>query len=119
MKGTITGSSHTIKPTCLLFKLQTAALRAVGNIVTGTDDQTQHVLNCAALQHFPTLLTHHKEKINKEAVWFLSNITAGSREQVQLVIDNNLIPLVIHHLSKVGNSLSLLTAVTIAIVTVA
>lgn len=45
--------------------LQTAALRAVGNIVTGTDDQTQIVLNCDALSHFPSLLTHPKEKINK------------------------------------------------------
>lgn len=39
-------------------KLQTAALRAVGNIVTGTDEQTQVVLNCDALSHFPALLTH-------------------------------------------------------------
>lgn len=31
-------------------KVQTAALRAVGNIVTGTDEQTQAVLNCSALQ---------------------------------------------------------------------
>ena len=45
--------------------LQTAALRAVGNIVTGTDDQTQVVLNCNALEHFPALLSHPKEKINK------------------------------------------------------
>lgn len=44
---------------------QTAALRAVGNIVTGTDEQTQVVLNCEALSHFPALLTHPKEKINK------------------------------------------------------
>ena len=36
---------------------QTAALRAVGNIVTGTDEQTQVVLNCDALSHFPALLT--------------------------------------------------------------
>lgn len=47
------------------FKLQTAALRAVGNIVTGTDEQTQAVLNCDVLAHFPNLLTHPKEKINK------------------------------------------------------
>lgn len=45
--------------------IQTAALRAVGNIVTGTDEQTQVVLNCDALSHFPALLTHPKEKINK------------------------------------------------------
>lgn len=48
----------------LLF-IQTAALRAVGNIVTGTDEQTQVVLNCDALSHFKALLTHTKEKINK------------------------------------------------------
>lgn len=45
--------------------LQTAALRAVGNIVTGTDEQTQVVLNFNALSYFPALLTHPKEKINK------------------------------------------------------
>nr|KAG5701449.1 hypothetical protein BaRGS_032781 [Batillaria attramentaria] len=79
-------------------KVQTAALRAVGNIVTGTDEQTQVVLNCGALNHFRALLTHPKEKINKEAVWFLSNITAGNQQQVQAVIDTGLIPLIIHHL---------------------
>ncbi|RMC01917.1 hypothetical protein DUI87_21078 [Hirundo rustica rustica] len=81
-------------------KVQTAALRAVGNIVTGTDEQTQVVLNCEALSHFPALLTHPKEKINKEAVWFLSNITAGNQQQVQAVIDANLVPMIIHLLDK-------------------
>ena len=65
-------------------KVQTASLRAVGNIVTGTDEQTQVVLNCDALSHFTSLLNHSKEKINKEAVWFLSNITAGNQLQVQV-----------------------------------
>ncbi|ESN93551.1 hypothetical protein HELRODRAFT_186091 [Helobdella robusta] len=91
-------------------KVQTAALRALGNIVTGTDEQTQVVLNCGALMYFQSLLTHHKSKINKvgflesklikEAVWFLSNITAGNQSQVQAVIDSQLIPLIIHHLEK-------------------
>ncbi|KAF7236370.1 Importin subunit alpha-4 [Varanus komodoensis] len=79
---------------------RTAALRAVGNIVTGTDEQTQVVLNCDVLSHFPNLLTHPKEKINKEAVWFLSNITAGNQQQVQAVIDAGLIPMIIHQLAK-------------------
>ncbi|KAK5621638.1 Importin subunit alpha-3 [Crenichthys baileyi] len=81
-------------------KVQTAALRAVGNIVTGTDEQTQVVLNCDALSHFPSLLTHPKEKINKEAVWFLSNITAGNQQQVQAVIDAKLVSMIIHLLDK-------------------
>ena len=55
----------TLKYCCREVKVQTAALRAVGNIVTGTDDQTQTVLNHGALDHFPGLLNHTKEKINK------------------------------------------------------
>lgn len=100
--------------------MQTAALRAVGNIVTGSDEQTQQVLNCEALSHFPALLGHPKEKIRKEAVWFLSNITAGNRprifslveqlsniivvlgnqSQVQAVIDAALLPKIIENLTK-------------------
>ncbi len=38
----------------------------------------------------------------QEAVWFLSNITAGNQEQVQAVIDHGLVPLIIQHLSKVS-----------------
>lgn len=112
-------------------KVQTAALRAVGNIVTGSDDQTQAsetsssnqccsrctcltalniflfasfrfrvqvVLNCDALSHFPNLLSHSKDKIRKEAVWFLSNITAGNLAQVQAVIDAGLLPKIIDNL---------------------
>lgn len=52
-------------------KVQTAALRAVGNIVTGTDEQTQLVLDYNALKYIPALLTHVKEKINKVFFFFL------------------------------------------------
>lgn len=38
----------------------------------------------------------------QEAVWFLSNITAGNQQQVQAVIDAGLIPMIIHHLSRVN-----------------
>jgi len=46
-------------------KVVTAALRAVGNIVTGTDEQTQVVLNYDALKYFHSLFNHPKPKINK------------------------------------------------------
>ena len=58
------------------------------------------VLNCDALSYFPTLLSHPKEKLRKEAVWFLSNITAGNKSQVQAVIDAKLLPKIIYNLSK-------------------
>ena len=56
------------------------ALRTVGNVVTGTDEQTQVVLNCNALQalyHILANAQHHKNSIIKEACWTVSNVTAG------------------------------------------
>lgn len=37
----------------------------------------------------------------QEAVWFLSNITAGNQQQVQAVISAGLIPMIIQQLAKV------------------
>ncbi len=48
-----------------LFLLINLALRAVGNVVTGTDEQTQLVLNQGVLAYFPKLLKHQKDKLNK------------------------------------------------------
>ena len=38
----------------------------------------------------------------QEAVWFLSNITAGNQQQVQAVIDAGLLPEIIRHLDRVS-----------------
>jgi len=81
-------------------KVQTSALRALGNIVTGTDEQTQTVLDCGALDKFKPLLEKKCDKISKEAVWFLSNITAGNYHQIQSVINHGLIEPIIEHLEK-------------------
>lgn len=55
----------------------TPALRAVGNIVTGNDVQTDTVLNAGALNVMPKLLQHPRLNIVKEAAWTISNVTAG------------------------------------------
>ena len=38
--------------------------------------------------------------LSQEAVWFLSNITAGNQQQVQAVIEAGLVPMIIGHLTK-------------------
>jgi importin subunit alpha-1 len=77
------------------------ALRTVGNIVTGDDQQTQIVINCGALQCLHNLLiTSHKKSIKKEACWTISNITAGTKEQIQSVIDAGIIPPLVHLLAS-------------------
>lgn len=75
-------------------------MRAVGNIVTGDDTQTQVILNSGALPHILHLLSSDKESIRKEASWTISNITAGNRQQIQAVIEANIFPLLIHILKN-------------------
>lgn len=76
-------------------KIQTPALRTLGNIVTGNNDQTQCVLQNGLLPNLLALLTHPKKTIRKETCWTLSNVTAGTKEQIQLVIQSNFIPMLL------------------------
>uniref|UniRef100_A0A2I3TLJ9 Importin subunit alpha n=1 Tax=Pan troglodytes TaxID=9598 RepID=A0A2I3TLJ9_PANTR len=69
----------------------TPALRAIGNIVTGTDEQTQVVIDAEALAVFPSLLTNPKTNTWKEAMWTMSNITAGRQDQIQQVVNHGLV----------------------------
>lgn len=80
----------------------TPALRAVGNIVTGDDIQTDAVISAGGLLHLGALLRHHRPNIVKEAAWAISNITAGNTEQIQQVISAGLIPSLINVLHFVS-----------------
>lgn len=63
------------------------ALRSVGNIVTGSDAQTDAALKAGVLDHMKKLLNNPRTNIVKEAAWTVSNITAGNAQQIQAVID--------------------------------
>lgn len=71
--------------------------------MTGTDEQTQAVLDAGALFMFPKLLRHKKPNIQKEAAWTLSNITAGKDSQIQEVIDAGLVPYLVDLLVRVSH----------------
>jgi len=62
-------------------------LRAIGNVVTGDDDQTQYVINAGALEALNSIIYHEKKTIRKEVCWSLSNITAGNPQQIQICLD--------------------------------
>jgi len=64
------------------------SLRTLGNLITGTDQQTNEVLKAGALDKFFGLLGHEKRAVRREACWTLSNITAGDEEQISLVVTN-------------------------------
>ena len=78
------------------------ALRTLGNIVTGSDAQTDTVVKAGAMRYFPRLLAHSKANVVKEAAWTISNVTAGNLQQIQAVIDAGLLGPVLEVLQKVG-----------------
>lgn len=80
----------------------TPALRAVGNIVTGNDVQTDSIIAAGGLQCLGPLLQHKRINVVKEAAWTISNITAGNTNQIQHVINAGLIPPLIHVLKTVS-----------------
>jgi len=71
------------------------ALRTCGNIVSGSDHQTQQIIDRGLLTKLRRLLLHENHSVKKEAIWTVSNITAGNPAQIQAVIEHQLIePLV-------------------------
>ncbi len=71
-------------------KLQTSALKIIGNIAADDESQAQYVID--ALPSFVWLLDHPDKEIRKEVYWTLSNITAGTIAQIQAVIDAAIFP---------------------------
>ena len=83
------------------INVQTPALRSVGNLLTG--NETEMFLSCGVLNRFTAMFEHPKKGIRKEVIWALSNITAGSRKQIQAVIDAEIFPKLLIMLSPVCN----------------
>ncbi len=82
------------------------ALRAIGNLILGDDEQTQAIVDAGVLAYAPKLLSNDRSSIVKEGCWMLSNITAGNTKQIQAVMDANLVPSVLK-LMEIVSSLSL------------
>ena len=67
-------------------EIQLPAARVVGNIATGSDEQTTYLLELDILPRLKTLMgSSNPAHIRKEACWVLSNIAAGTIEQVRAV----------------------------------
>ena len=79
-----------ILPTMISFlgstnvKVVNPALRVVGNVLAGDDQQTQLCLDNGVLKYLEQLLNSSQYTVVKEALWCLSNITAGNEAQIQV-----------------------------------
>jgi len=65
------------------------ALRALGNIVTGNDEQTHAVVSDPDfIPRVFELTFNQKSSVKKEAFWLLSNVAAGTESQIQLILNH-------------------------------
>eukprot|EP01084_Bolivina_argentea_P280666 480018_1 len=76
-------------------QLSGPAIRAIGNIIANTDMNTEYILNCGFLIKVNEILkdkniNKYERRLKKEICWTISNITAGSINQIQEVMDNNI-----------------------------
>jgi len=84
------------------WRVTKPSLRTIGNIVcaecsddnnhSSTTDYTEVILECSAVPRLKELVTHSNREIQKEACWTLSNIAAGTVDQIQAVIESGAIP---------------------------
>uniref|UniRef100_A0A1I7Y3S0 Importin subunit alpha n=1 Tax=Steinernema glaseri TaxID=37863 RepID=A0A1I7Y3S0_9BILA len=83
------------------FSSVAPAVRVLGNFTSGADELTQVVVDSGCIQRqLPHLLTSRNTNILKESTWLestwlVSNIFAGTKEQIQVALDANLLPLVL------------------------
>ena len=126
------------------YRVRHPALRTLGNVVTGSDEQTEDVVNmgvcdkllplldfkCYLLPDSDEIKNKNKNKnkntnrnsrnrnrnknknkngnknrnsrwiLLKEACWMISNITAGTEEQIETVVLSNIFPSLINLLEK-------------------
>ncbi|KAJ3634516.1 hypothetical protein Zmor_011997 [Zophobas morio] len=67
-------------------------LRTVGNILGGDEIQTQRLIDYGCLSHLHSLIESNEQSVRKDACWALSNITAGTFEQVLSAVQANVVP---------------------------
>eukprot|EP01060_Flectonema_neradi_P025550 TRINITY_DN3435_c2_g1_i1.p1 TRINITY_DN3435_c2_g1~~TRINITY_DN3435_c2_g1_i1.p1 ORF type:complete len:527 (+),score=115.22 TRINITY_DN3435_c2_g1_i1:51-1631(+) len=73
-------------------QLCSPALRTLGNFATGTDEQTQQVINAGLLHTLKKILSspNTKEGVVNECCWTISNILLGTDEQRACVFKSEL-----------------------------
>ena len=77
---------------CEYKSIHRVILNICGNLISTTDENTQKVMNMGLLNHLRDCLNSNSNV--KDVCWILSNISAGTKDQIKSLIDHNLVPLI-------------------------
>lgn len=72
----------------LKVKCTTPIVRMLGNFVSGSDNQTQVVIESGIIDLLPGLLGSRSKTIRKESSWLTSNIACGNHQQITMLMKN-------------------------------
>ena len=78
------------------LSISVPCLRTIGNLLTGSDEETQVCIDNGLLDALNRLVQHPKKAVRKEVVWSISNITAGHVKQIELCISSGLFDKIVH-----------------------
>jgi hypothetical protein len=69
-----------------LLSIASPALRILGTTSTGNEVLTQSLLDNNILETYEELLDSKKALVRREVCWTLSNIAAGTRPQIEMLL---------------------------------
>ena len=80
-------------------RIATEALKAYANLLLGTGQQTDRVLDGGALELFERMLATQAEDVRKEVMWALSNVAAGEVQQARRLVQHSIFAKVLEELA--------------------
>ena len=84
--------------------LRRTVLRILGNLVQTSDQNiTDQVINEGLLPTLHFVIQDQKHGVQREVLWILSNIAAGSKQNIQSLLQNALIPPIVQVLERGDN----------------
>lgn len=80
------------KDTSANLSLLEAPLRIVGNLMTGDDQMLDEALKLGVIEYLELFLNSQYGTLRREATWSLANIGAGTKNQIQTLIQSGVLP---------------------------
>jgi importin subunit alpha-1 len=74
------------------LRLIACTLRIIGNLLSGDDFMVEEIIRYGVINLCDKLLFHTNPTIRRESAWCLSNIAAGTKTQIALLVESGVFP---------------------------